>query len=427
MSKQRVISSIDIGSSKIATIIADASEEGKIQIIGVSAVDSRGIKKGAVVDIDEAVEAISESLEAAERMAGYAVPAAFITVDGQHISSVNSSGVVAVSSPDQEITESDVERVIEAARAISIPSSREIVHVIPRTFLVDSQEGVADPVGMSGVRLQVETHIVSGAATSMRNLVKCIQQVGVEVEELIFGGIAASEAVLTETERELGVILMDIGGGTTDLVFFSENSPAYSSVLTIGGKNITNDIAIGLRVSLDEAEKIKRFISTAKLKTLPPEKSTAYSKEEEEIDISELDIANLKKIELKFLKDGIIRPRLEELLEQVVKELRKSGLEGLLPAGVVICGGGALTIGIAEAIKKVLRLPVRIAEPTGVSGLIDEVSTPAFAASIGSVIYATKIKKSAVRGLPVLGKVRISKISDVAKKLINKVKSYSPF
>lgn len=427
MAKEKVISSIDIGSSKTTTIIADAVEETKIQIIGVSTIESRGIKKGAVVDIDEAVEVISESLEAAERMAGCAVASAFITVDGQHISSVNSSGVVAVSSPEQEISTEDVGRVIEAARAISIPSSREIVHVIPRSFIVDSQEGVADPIGMSGVRLQVETHIVSGAATSMRNLVKCIEQVGVEVEDLIFGGIAASEAVLTDTEKELGVILMDVGGGTTNLVFFSEGSPAYSSVLTIGGKNITNDIAIGLRVSLEDAEKIKRFISEYRPPVQPDEAGKIKpSGGSEELDISQLNVPSLTSIDIKFLKEGIIRPRLEELIEQVAKEIKKSGLEGLLPAGVVVCGGGAQTVGISEVVKKILRLPVRIGEPTGVSGLIDEVSSPAYAASIGSIIYATRLKEHRVSKLPWVGRVKVGKIKEAGKKVVGWLKSFMP-
>lgn len=424
MAKERVISSIDIGSSKIATIISDVTEEGKIQIIGVSSVESRGIKKGAVVDIDEAVEGISESLEAAERMAGCAVAQAYIIVDGQHISSVNSSGVVAVSSPEQEISSEDMQRVIEAARAISIPSSREIVHVIPRNFSVDSQEGVADPIGMSGVRLQVETHIISGAATSMRNLVKCIEQVGVEVEDLVFGGIAASEAVLSETEKELGVILMDVGGGTTNLVFFSEGSPAFSSVLTIGGKNITNDIAIGLRISIEDAEKIKHFISDYRPLTQPDE--SAKKELEESLDISQLNIGTMKSVDTKFLKEGVIKPRLEELVEQVAKEIKKSGLEGLLPAGVVLCGGAAQTVGLPEVIKKILRLPVRIGEPVGVSGLIDEVSTPVYAASIGSIIYASKIKKYPKGRLPLVGKIKLGGVKQAGKKLLEWVKGIMP-
>lgn len=434
MSKERIVSGIDIGSSKIATIIAQISPEEQVSIIGVASVPSRGIKKGVVVDIDEAVEAISECLEGAERMAGYAVSTAFVTVDGVHISSVNSSGVVAVSSPDAEIGKSDIERVTEAARAISIPSSREILHVLPRTFSIDNQDGVDDPIGMSGVRLQVETHIITGAASSMRNLAKCVNQVGVDIEDLVFDGLASAEATLSETEKELGVILVDIGGGTTKLILFVEGSPAYSCVLPVGGKNITNDIAIGLRISLEDAEKVKQFISEHRPPTVPEERKPATTEtrkgmetrkgEEEEIDISDLGIAELPTVDKKFLQDGVIKPRLEEIFEEVASQIRKSGFEGQTPSGVVVCGGAAQTIGLSAVAKRILRLPLRIGEPSGVSGLIDEVSTPSYAASIGTILFgmhaATERKLPLVSGLP------IGKVKDKVKKTIDWVKSFMP-
>lgn len=430
MAKEKTISGIDIGSSKIATIIAQVTEEEQVSIIGVASVPCRGIKKGVVVDIDEAVEGIAASLEGAERMAGYAVSTAFVTVDGQHISSVNSSGVVAVSSPDGEIGRNDIDRVTEAARAISIPSSREILHVIPRTFIVDSQTGVADPIGMSGIRLQVETHIISGATTSMRNIAKCINQVGVDIEDLVFGGLASAEAVLSETEKELGVILIDVGGGTTDLVLFVEGSPAYSSVLSVGGKNITNDIAIGLRISLEDAEKVKKFISDYKAAVLPEE--AKVSKEtrqrqrdsEEEIDITDLNIPDLRTIDKKFIQDGIVKPRLEEIFEQVNSEIKKSGFESLTPAGAVICGGTSSTIGLQNVVKRILRAPVRIGEPTGVSGLIDEVSSPAYAASIGTVLYG--IHAAPERKITLMGGLPLAKVREKAKKIISWGKSFLP-
>src|SRR3972149_473789 len=244
----------------MSTLIATSSED-TLTVIGVSTTASKGIRKGQVVDIDETVSSIAESLEAAERMAGVSVSSCFVSVGGAHISSVNSRGVVAVAGGENEISEDDVRRVIEAAQAISVPSSREIIHVIPRDYIVDSQEGIKDPVGMTGVRLEVETHIITGAATSLRNLVKCIQQVGVDVEGLVFSGIASAESTLTDTERELGVALVDIGGGTTDVALFVEGSIAHSAVIPIGGKNITNDLAIGLRSSLEAAEKIKLALS----------------------------------------------------------------------------------------------------------------------------------------------------------------------
>lgn len=436
MPRSRVISGIDIGSSKIVAIIGQVSEESEISIIGVSSVPSKGIKKGVVVDIDKAVAAISDALSAAERMAGCTVASIFITLDGTHVSSVNSPGVVAVSSPDGGINEGDVTRVVEAARAISIPSSREIIHVIPRSYSVDSQEGVQDPVGMSGVRLQVETHIISGAATSMRNLVKCVQQVGLDVEDLVFNALASAEAVLTETEKELGVVLVDIGGGTTSLIIFTEGSPVFSSVLPIGGKNITNDIAIGLRISLEDAEKVKTFLSTYQKPVLPSKKKGAKVKEgkekegrqgdeegrEGEIDVSSLNISNLKSVDKDFLIKGIIRPRLEEIFELVKETLKKSGYEGSLPSGVVVCGGGASTVGLEDVAKRILRVPVRVGVPQGVSGLIEEVSSPAYAAAIGMIIFAA-------RQLPVVRIPLISKVPQLKQyleKVIGWVKGFLP-
>ncbi len=383
MAKDQIISAIDIGSSKIVSLIAEVDED-KVQIIGVATHPSRGIKKGVVVDIDEAVEVISESIEAAERMAGVSVSNVWVSVNGNHISSVNSQGVVAVASDDGEIQPSDVERVTEAARAISLHSSREIIHVLPRTFIVDAQEGIDDPIGMSGTRLQVETHIITGATTSMRNLVKCVQQVGLDVENLVFTGLASAESTLTDTEKELGVVLLDIGGGTTTIMNFVEGSPVYSSVLKLGGKNITSDIAIGLRVPLEDAEEIKKFVSRPEQNGASDEPSEDQS--EEEIDLSELGITELQKVERKFLLEGIIRPRLEEIAEEILQELKKSGYEGMTPAGIVVCGGAALTTGMKETLENVLDMPVRLGEPGGVSGLIEEIKGPAFAKAMGRVL-----------------------------------------
>src|SRR3990170_451465 len=282
MAKERIITGIDVGTSKVATVIATIPEEGKVAVVGFSTVPSKGIKKGVVVDIDEAVESIASSLEAAERMAGYSVQSAFVSVDGKHISSLNSHGVVAVGGEGSEISEDDVDRVTEAARAVSLPSSREIIHVLPRGFTVDSQDGIKDPVGMSGVRMEVETNIISGSTTVMRNLVKCVQQVGVNVEDLVFGGLASAEAVLSDTERELGCALVDIGGETTQILIFTGGSPVYASVVPYGGQSITNDLAVGLRISLEDAEKIKQKFSAGGLKEVRDKK--------DEADISDLGL-----------------------------------------------------------------------------------------------------------------------------------------
>ncbi len=392
MAKERIIVGVDIGSSKIATVVASLSSEGTPTVIGVATVASKGIRKGQVVDIDEAVAAMSEALEQAERMAGVSIGSSFVSVGGSHISSVNSRGVVAVAGGENEITEEDVARVTEAARAISIPSSREIIHVIARDFVVDSQEGIKDPVGMTGVRLEVETHIISGAVTSMRNLVKCVQQIGVDVEGLVFSGVASAESTLTDTEKELGVALVDIGGGTTDVALFVDGSIAHSVVIPIGGRNITNDLAIGLRSSLETAEKIKIAISSEPKKITAEEPEEGSKEKSDTLDVSKLGITeDLGVLSKKTLLEGIIKPRLTEIFTLIGMEIKRSGYAGLLPAGLVITGGAAKTMGIEVVGKEVLRMPVRVAEPSGVGGIIDEVSSPDYSASIGLILYGAKL------------------------------------
>jgi len=420
VAREKVIVGVDIGSSKIATVIATSSES-ELTVIGVSTTLSKGIRKGQVVDIDEAVSAIAEGLEAAERMAGVSASSCFVSVSGVHISSVNSRGVVAVAGGENEISDEDVRRVVEAAQAISTPSSREIIHVIPRDYIVDSQEGVKDPVGMTGVRLEVETHIITGATTSLRNLVKCIQQVGVDVEGLVFSGIASAESTLTDTERELGVALVDIGGGTTDVALFVDGSIAHSAVIPIGGKNITNDLAIGLRSSLETAEKIKLALS-GKESNQEDEKEKPKAGE---IDVSRLGITeDLGTLSKKTLTEGIIRPRLTEIFTLIGMEIKRAGFAGLLPAGLVITGGGAETVLLPNVGKEVLRMPVRVASPKGVGGLIDEISSPAYANSVGLLLFGEKMSISAPRARISLGGGR--NLADFLKKLTGWIRGLIP-
>lgn len=434
MSRERIITGIDIGSSKICTVIAQLSGEDKVSVIGVSSTPSRGIKKGVVVGIDEAVEAIAKSLEAAERMAGYAVNGAFVLVDGSHIASMNSKGVVAVAHQDSEITPIDVSRATEAAQAVSIPSSQEMIHVIPRGYIVDSQEGIKDPLGMSGIRLEVETNIIYGAAAVMRNLVRCVQQVGVDVEDLVYSGIAGAESVLNDTEKELGTILADIGGGTASVTIFLSGSPIYSSVLPIGGQNITNDLAIGLRTSLENAEKIKIRLSQENSQhtllsgsnsdtDFTPVLAKLVSQDSARndlLDVSDLGLEN-SKVEKRILNE-IIRARLNEIFSLIALEIKKSGLAGRLPGGIVITGGAAETVGVAEAARSILKMPVRIGYPTGATGLIEEVRGPAYAASIGLVLYGVKNVTSG-GGLSGLSR---GKFGSVLKKITGFVKSLLP-
>lgn len=408
MAKDRIVVGIDIGSSKVITIIA-AFEQDTPNIIGVSAMPSRGIRKGQVVDIDEAVGSITQSLEAAERMAGYSVGAAFVSVDGTHIESQNSKGVVAIGNPNGEITANDVMRVVEAARAISLPSTKEILHVIPRNFTVDSQAGIKDPIGMTGVRLEVETHIVTGAATALRNIAKCIGQVGVDVEGMVFSGFASSYATLTDTEKELGVILIDFGGGTTDITVFTEGAPMYSSVLPVGARNVTNDLAIGLRVSLESAEKIKLALSAPPTIAVEPNSQgiPQERKESDQLDISAVGIEeDLRQVSKKTLIDGIMRPRLREILNMISLEIQKSQVGGLTPSGVVITGGGSATTGIVELAKQELSMPVRIGTPSGATGLVEEIASPAYTAGLGLVIYGAQFQQEELR-LPLVGRIEV--------------------
>ncbi|MEA3354914.1 MAG: cell division protein FtsA [Patescibacteria group bacterium] len=391
MSKNKIISAIDIGTTKIATLIASINEEDdKISIIGVSSTESKGLRKSHIVDIDEAIESITQSVEGAERMAGYSISSCLTSISGSHIESINSKGVVAVAQPDDEISDHDVDRVIEAARAVSLPSSREILHVIPRDFKVDSQEGVKDPVGMSGIRLEAEAHIITGSSTAMRNIAKCVSEIGIEVESLVFSGLASVQSVLTSTEKELGVVLVDIGGGSTSVTVFVEGALSYSSVLPIGAKNITNDLAIGLRVSLETAEKIKIGLSKV---------NKNNDDEPDELNVKELGLGNeVSKLSRKTLNEGVIKPRLNEIFSMVGEELKKSGFGGITPAGVVITGGGALTTGVIDSCKRSLSLPARIGYPKGLTGLIDEIKSPAYASAWGLIQYGLKNYKGIKSG-----------------------------
>jgi len=379
-----------LGSSKISTLIAQVQQdpntyEESVNVIGVSSVNSRGVKKGQIINIEETVEATIESIESAERMAGYNLDSAFLSLGGASVVSQNSHGVVAVSDPDGEIKEPDVDRVIEAASAISLPASRELVHVIPREYTVDGEGGVKDPIGMSGVRLEVETHLVTASTSSIKNIKKAVNEIGVNIEELVFSGLAASEAVATPTEKELGCVVIDIGGGTTSLTVFKDGSLAYSGVIPIGAKNVTNDLAIGLRISLESAEKVKLFLSKA-----DKDKQLKKTPDEDSVDLSREGVEEIKKVSRKTLVEGIIRPRLNEIFTMVGLELEKAGLANSIPSGVIVTGGGAETVGVVESAKRTLALPVRIGIPRGIGGLVDDILTPSFAVPVGLLIYASK-------------------------------------
>ncbi len=416
-----LICGIDIGSSKISSMISVYNEESSsLKIIGFDSQESKGVKKGSIVDIGEVSRILEQTLEKTERMAGHKMDKAFVSVGGPHISSLNSHGIVAVSNPKGEISEEDLNRVIEAARAISLSTTREIIEVVPRDYIVDGQSGIKNPLGMSGVRLETETHIITASSTNLRNLDKVLNDLGVENQGFVFAGLASAESVLTSTEKELGVVLVDIGGGKIDLAVFVDGALSYSSSIPIGARHITNDIAVGLRVSLDSAEKIKLFLS----KNLNIGKKKIAQLNLHDLNLEE----NLTEVSLKTLVDGIISPRLEEIFKLIFEEIEKSGFGQQVPSGLVISGGGALTVGMLETGKRVIGLPIRIGVPEKVSGLIDEVNDPQYATNIGLLQYGLKVQEKAeILGFKNFGKIfKEIKISDSMKGIKNFFKQFLP-
>lgn len=438
MAKDTLVVGIDVGTTKVATLIGKATPDSPINVVGVSEVKAAGMRKGQIVDIEEAMSSINTSLEAAERMAGASITGAFISIGGGHIESQNSRGVVAVADPDREITSEDVRRVLEAARAISLSSSREILHVLPRGFAVDGEGGVKDPVGMTGVRLEVETHIVTANSTSVRNLIKAASEVGVDVYGVVFGGLASALSVLSDTEKELGVVLVDIGGGTTDICIYIEGALAHSSVLPIGARHITNDLAIGLRVSLESAEKIKLFLSQkpGRRMLLPEDEWLIGEKNDEkgdqakpdEIDLTRLHLSeDVKKASKKTLIEGIIRPRLNEIFTMVGLEIKRSGFGSQTPAGIVVTGGGAETVGLVDSAKRMLSMPVRTGHPTDIEGLIDEIGGPSFSTAVGLLQYARLegVKKT-FGGFSLPAMPKNLPLGKIGSKIIDLIKSFLP-
>lgn len=422
MAKSKIIAAIELGSSKIATLVSQVTVdpttyETSISVVGVSAVPARGIRKGQIVDIDETVEATIASVEAAERMAGYNLDKAFVAIGGAHLHSQNSHGVVAVSDPDGEISVDDVTRVIEAASAVSLPASRQVIHVIPREFVVDGEAGVKDPIGMSGVRLEVETHIITAAAAAIKNLSKALNEVGVSVEDLVFSGLASANAVLSSTEKELGCAVVDIGGGTTSIAVFIEGGLAYSGVIPVGARNVTNDLAIGLRVSLESAEQIKIALSSEATKKKEGEVSDM-------LDVTDTGTSETKKVSKKTLTEGIIRPRLNEIFTMVRIELEKAGIANRIPSGVIITGGGAETVGASDSAKRMLSLPVRIGKPKGISGLIDDIVSPAFATAVGLLFYGASLGLLQSEG-NLSKNIRATSVG-IASKLVETIKNLLP-
>ena len=370
---ERTIVGIDVGSSKVCTLVGEVGDDGETRVIGVGQVVSRGIRKGVVINVADATASIAASVGEAERMSGYKIERAYVGLSGTHISSLNSRGVVGISRREDGITMEDVDRVLDAAHAIAVPHNQEVVHVIPRSFVVDGQTGVRDPVGMHGFRLEVEAHIVTGSTTAIQNLVKCVEGAGLEVDELILASIAAGNSVLTENEREMGVVLADIGAGTTDIAIFIEGTVWHTVTLGVGGEYITGDIAIGLRLPPTTAEEIKVQHGHALAAQVSPD---------EHFTVPTIG-GGTPQVVPRWKLAEIIEARVEEIISMVQQEIKRSGYDGLLPAGVVLCGGTAQLSGIQELGRDTFELPVRIGSPRNLYGLVDRISSPAHAVGAG--------------------------------------------
>jgi cell division protein FtsA len=376
--KDNIVVGLDIGTTKICAIVGEVKEDGRIDIIGIGSHPSRGLRKGVVVNIESTVESIKKAVEEAELMAGVEINAVFTGIAGSHIKSFNSRGVIAIK--DREISKADVERVIEAAKAVAIPLDREILHVLPQEFAIDDQDGIREPLGMSGVRLEAEVHIVTGAVTSAQNIIKSCNRAGLDVLDIVLEPLASSHSVLSNDEKELGVAVVDVGGGTTDLAIFVEGGIWHTAVIAIGGNHLTNDIAVGLRTPAAEAEKIKKRYGCA---------LTNMVRDDETIEVASVGGRPPRVLSRQVLAE-IIEPRIEEIFGLVLKEFRKTGFEDRIASGVVITGGTAIMEGIPEGAERVMEMPARRGLPMNIGGLVDVVNSPMYATGVGLVLFGAQ-------------------------------------
>lgn len=375
--KDNIIVGLDIGTTKICTIVGEKTKDG-VEIIGIGTHPSKGLRKGVVVNIESTVESIKRAVEEAELMAGCEVNRVYCGIAGGHIRAFNSHGVIAIK--NREITQADIDRVIEAAQAVVIPPDREVIHVIPQEYIVDDQEGIQEPLGMIGIRLEVKVHIVTAAVTSAQNIVKCANKAGLDVADIVLQQIASSEAVLNPDEKEIGVVLVDIGGGTTDIALYHSGTIKYTTVISLGGNQVTGDISVGLRTPAGDAEKLKKQHGCA---------MTAMVSKDDTIEVQNVG-GNKSKTVSRYMLCEIIEPRIEEIFELVKREIVKSGYESLISSGVVLTGGTAALDGITELAEQVFNLPVRRGLPINITGLVDVVKGPMYSTGVGLVQYGGK-------------------------------------
>lgn len=415
MPKEQYIVGLDIGTQTVRAIQAKIGDDGELSVVGSSAVPASGMRKGVIIDIEEAVSAVSHALERVERMTGVPVTRTNISVGGNHITCLESKGVIAVSKADGEITENDIVRVVDASQAISMPPNREVIHVIPKNFTLDGQAGIKDPLGMTGIRLEVETLIIHGGLPYLKNLTKAIAQAGVAIDELVLAPLACANAVLNKRQKELGVVVVDMGAGTTSMAVYEENNLLHTAIIPVGGMHITNDIAIGLRCTVDTAEKVKLMYGNAMASGID---------RHAEINLAEIDPDESERIPQHTVVE-IAEARLEEIFDYVLKELKHINRDGKLPAGVVLTGGGSHLPRIVELAKRQLRLPVQIGSVQNLNSIIDDVSDPAFATVSGLVLWGSK-HASPLAGSALLGSVSNLLDNDSVNKLKKLFKSFLP-
>ena len=378
--KEPLVVGLDIGTTKICTVVGEMVD-GQVNIIGLGTCPSKGLRKGVVINIESTVQSIKKAVEEAELMAGCDITSVYTGIAGGHIKGINSHGVIAVK--NREITANDVKRVIDAASAVAIPMDREVIHIIPQEFIVDDQDGIKDPVGMSGVRLEGRVHIVTGAITSAQNVIKCANRAGLDVDDIVLEQLGSSDAVLMPEEKELGVAIVDIGGGTTDLVIFSNGAIKHTAVVSLAGSHITSDISMGLRTPLEEAEKIKIRYGCC---------VASMVRKDETIEVPSVGGRKPRVLSRQTLAD-IIEPRVEEILTLVQNEVARTGFGNLIASGVILTGGSAILEGMPELAEQIFNLPVRRGTPTGIGGLVDLVNSPMYATGVGLVLYGSRNKE----------------------------------
>ncbi len=384
---------LDVGTSKIAVIVGEAMDEGRLDVIGIGLAEAKGIRRGVVVNLEAAVDSIKKAIEEAELTAGVEIDAVYLGLSGAHVKAFNSRGVVAVSGKNREITREDVLRAINAAKAVALPSGREILHVLPQDFVVDEQDGIGAPIGMMGSRLEVNVHVVTGSTSSTQNIVACVNRARVTVVDTVLEQLAAAEAVLTPDEKELGVAFVDIGGGTTDFAIFERGSLWHTGSTPLGGEHFTNDIAVGLRTPIPEAEKTKRRSGCA---------LAALVDGEQTVEVASVGGREPRVISRRILSE-VLQPRAEEIFHQLWDEIRRAGYEQSLHSGIVLTGGGSILDGIPEIADQIFDLPIRRGCPVGVGGLTDHINSPAFATGVGLVLYAHRVQKMELERSPGVG------------------------